>query len=210
MELERRNLKRKPLSDCTNITANNPRVSPIRKNPNVSFSFGKSLITKPPKPPLSTNKSDQNSFKYDTSTGSNNAENPRIRTQPSTPPRPNSSANSVEIDCENAGVATVYSRRRPVEKTRDKGKEVAETVPFSCPPARRIGSIGDKLVIEHRDVALSKSCTAVRPKSKKKRRFSLPEEPALPKDFIEKQKAYFAEIDAFELPEEVVSESELE
>ena len=34
--------------------------------------------------------------------------------------------------------------------------------------------------------------------------------PMLPKDFIEKQKAYFAEIDAFELPEEVVSESELE
>ena len=34
--------------------------------------------------------------------------------------------------------------------------------------------------------------------------------PVLPQDFVEKQKAYFAEIDAFELPEEVVSESELE
>lgn len=33
---------------------------------------------------------------------------------------------------------------------------------------------------------------------------------ALPQDYIEQQRAYFAEIDAFELPEEVVSESELE
>lgn len=32
----------------------------------------------------------------------------------------------------------------------------------------------------------------------------------LSQDFIEEQKAYFAEVDAFELPEEVVSDSELE
>lgn len=32
----------------------------------------------------------------------------------------------------------------------------------------------------------------------------------LPQDFIEKQRAYFAEVDAFDLPEEAVSESELE
>ncbi|XP_026658428.2 uncharacterized protein LOC113462411 [Phoenix dactylifera] len=34
--------------------------------------------------------------------------------------------------------------------------------------------------------------------------------PILLQDYIEKQRAYFAEIDAFELPEEVVSERELE
>lgn len=34
--------------------------------------------------------------------------------------------------------------------------------------------------------------------------------PILPPDFVEKQRAYFAEIDSFELPEEEVSESELD
>ena len=32
----------------------------------------------------------------------------------------------------------------------------------------------------------------------------------LPEDFVKKQRAYFADVDAFELPEEEVSESELE
>lgn len=35
-------------------------------------------------------------------------------------------------------------------------------------------------------------------------------EASLRQDFIDKQRAYFAEIDAFELPVEVASESELE
>lgn len=47
-----------------------------------------------------------------------------------------------------------------------------------------------------------------------KRRYSLPGENLcthpLPQDFIEQKRAYFAEIDAFELPEEVVSDSEVE
>jgi len=34
--------------------------------------------------------------------------------------------------------------------------------------------------------------------------------PKLPEEFVKKQRAYFADIDAFELPEEEVSESELE
>lgn len=36
------------------------------------------------------------------------------------------------------------------------------------------------------------------------------EKPLLPPDFIEKQRKYFALVDAFELPEEEVSDSELE
>ncbi|ERN03220.1 hypothetical protein AMTR_s00003p00166540 [Amborella trichopoda] len=46
------------------------------------------------------------------------------------------------------------------------------------------------------------------PVQKKKRRYSMPE--LLPRDFIEEQRAKFAEIDAFELEEEVASETELE
>ncbi|CAO2153537.1 unnamed protein product [Urochloa humidicola] len=37
-----------------------------------------------------------------------------------------------------------------------------------------------------------------------------PSTPKLPEDFVKKQRAYFADVDAFELPEEEVSESELE
>jgi len=36
------------------------------------------------------------------------------------------------------------------------------------------------------------------------------QKPILAPEFVEKQRAYFAEIDAFELPEEEVSDSELE
>lgn len=51
---------------------------------------------------------------------------------------------------------------------------------------------------------LSKSCTLP---SKKKRRQTKEDgaSHALPQDFIEQQRAYFAEIDAFELPEEEVT-----
>lgn len=37
-----------------------------------------------------------------------------------------------------------------------------------------------------------------------------PSTPKLPEDFVKRQRAYFADVDAFELPEEEVSESELE
>ena len=37
-----------------------------------------------------------------------------------------------------------------------------------------------------------------------------PSTPKLPEDFVKKQRAYFADVDAFELPVEEVSESELE
>jgi hypothetical protein len=37
-----------------------------------------------------------------------------------------------------------------------------------------------------------------------------PSAPTLPEDFVKRQRAYFAEVDAFELPVEEVSESEVE
>jgi len=37
-----------------------------------------------------------------------------------------------------------------------------------------------------------------------------PSTPKLPEDFVKKQRAYFADIDAFELEEEEVSETDLE
>nr|DAD26405.1 TPA_asm: hypothetical protein HUJ06_027873 [Nelumbo nucifera] len=71
MEDERRVKKRKPLSDCTNT---------------VSSRISSHSHAKPRKHSRSTKAADNNSLKYDTSTGSNAAENPGISISPSTPP----------------------------------------------------------------------------------------------------------------------------
>lgn len=73
----------------------------------------------------------------------------------------------------------------------------------------RARSFGGKLKGEYKD---GKACSVSHKISKKKPR-AIPDrvnKHSLPQDFIDKQRAYFAEIDAFELPEEVVSENELE
>ncbi|KAF8397150.1 hypothetical protein HHK36_016057 [Tetracentron sinense] len=203
MEVEKRSLKkRKPLSDCTNIIAS-------------SVSATSSSLIKPKISSLTAKKPDETSFKYDTSIGSNVAENPRTRSQPSTPAPQKFSANSDTLECEKSELVTVYSRRQTAEKRKIKGKAIAMAIPSSCPPAGRVRHIGrDKLSEEHGDVGLSKSDKVPHPKYKKKRHHSLSkldvDTPGLPQDFINQQRAYFAEIDAFELPEEVVSESELE
>ncbi|GMP69564.1 hypothetical protein CsSME_00028775 [Camellia sinensis var. sinensis] len=64
------------------------------------------------------------------------------------------------------------------------------------------------------DIGISKSCTVPHPKCKKKRCRLMPEQDVskhnLPQEFIEQQRAYFKEVDEFELPEEEISESELD
>ncbi|XP_057973537.1 uncharacterized protein LOC131161638 [Malania oleifera] len=105
----------------------------------------------------------------------------------------------------------LYSRRQPAGKRKTTGKAVAVTM--SAPPMKRINRTGVKLN-EAGETRLSKSCTVRWQKHKKKLDSWQPEEgvsePALPRDFIEKQRAYFAEVDAFKLPVEEVSDSELE
>ncbi|XP_072968308.1 uncharacterized protein [Typha angustifolia] len=83
----------------------------------------------------------------------------------------------------------------------------------SCPPVGRIKSSEGKRMFGEdnfgRPLAFSVPCE----KAKKRQRRTMTEtlnKPLLPQDFVEKQRAYFAEIDSFELPEEVVSESELD
>lgn len=96
----------------------------------------------------------------------------------------------------------MYTRRQTALKRKSKDKE--NTVPFSCPPAPKIRNILGKLKEDGHN-SLSKESTAPR----KKKQCAVPAGKdvsmhALPQDFIEKQRAYFAEIDAFELPEEEV------
>ncbi|XP_026427034.1 uncharacterized protein LOC113323017 isoform X2 [Papaver somniferum] len=309
MEPERRNLKRKPLSDCSNILTT-PTTNTAVRNPTIHSSSKTSLLPaklskSKSKFPLYTKQTDENSFT--TSTGSNNndenprilsipsksketsadfgsenprirersssptrlrkplarydAENPKVQTHPWTTPRlkkplTRSDAEQIQIhppttprlkkpltrsdakhpgipaepstplrpddtESQNDGFRTIYTRRRTVEKTNDKGKQVASAVPFDCSSAEKActslfpSSIRDNRAVVDREAAQFKSCTAIRPRAAKKQRLSLPDRlpdrimPPDP-DFIASQVAYFKDVDAFELQEESVSESELE
>ncbi|KAK8676098.1 hypothetical protein V6N13_034152 [Hibiscus sabdariffa] len=96
-------------------------------------------------------------------------------------------------------LSTVYKRRHTAEKRKDKGKEIMEPLSFSLEtrmPSLRKKTYGDDYVVQ------SKSCPM--PCRKKQRRRKLPQ------NFIDEQRAYFAEVDAFELEEEVASADESE
>ncbi|KAJ4978417.1 hypothetical protein NE237_009197 [Protea cynaroides] len=185
-KIQSRTLRRKPLSDCSNVV--HARIS--------------SSLSKPSKPSLFAKDADESYLKHDSSIGSYNAENPSIVPQLSTPPNRRSSSASGTVSGENSSIISVYSRKRNSEARKDKGKAVALGMPVSCPPVARIRSLGNRLNEEHGNAGQSKTGGASRPKSKKKQHFSLSQ------DFIDQQKAYFAEIDALELPEEFVSDSD--
>ncbi|KAI8540187.1 hypothetical protein RHMOL_Rhmol09G0242300 [Rhododendron molle] len=131
---------------------------------------------------------------------------------------------------DNGKVVSVSIAFPPLVNTRNKSK--AFDMPFSCPPLPRTKKIrtyhvnaSDALLyvppLPNRtefngvgDVGLSKSRTVPPPNNKKERRCLL-EEPdvsthALPQEFVELQRAYFKDVDDFELAEEEVSESELD
>ncbi|KAK1320601.1 hypothetical protein QJS10_CPA03g00993 [Acorus calamus] len=86
-------------------------------------------------------------------------------------------------------------------------------VPLSCPPVARARIFEDKLKRKHKDAGNLKIFPVPDTKSKKKRRYKVPggvEKHKLSQDFIDKQRAYFKEIDDFELQVEAVSEGEME
>ncbi|KAF8706968.1 hypothetical protein HU200_030493 [Digitaria exilis] len=117
-------------------------------------------------------------------------------------------------------ISTVYARRGTTEtqgrrrnpattnNNNNKGKEpVAAAGTASCPPlgrATRKTTRKDSVAQDTRPISASAPCHG----AKKKR--PPPSTPKLPEDFVKKQRAYFAEIDAFDLPVEEVSESVLE
>lgn len=95
--------------------------------------------------------------------------------------------------------------------TKNKRKKI--DAPLSCPPLPRTKKIWNEFN-QAGDIGISKSCTVPHPKCKKKRCRLMPEQDVskhnLPQEFIEQQRAYFKEVDDFELPEEEISESELD
>ncbi|XP_050209102.1 uncharacterized protein LOC126659815 [Mercurialis annua] len=185
---------RKPLSDCINIiNSTNPSQSSSTSTKN-STSIAK------PTQILSKNKVK--------SQNENNLPNPSVVlvdsvSTPSRTPKPASDKGADNANREVLEPRSVYGRRQSADKRKGKQKAIAE--PMSCFPALKTQVTRDE-VNEYRLPSLSKSC--VLPNKKKQRRVSSKEDDAkysLPQDFIEQQRAYFAEIDAFELSEEEVA-----
>lgn len=100
-----------------------------------------------------------------------------------------------------------------LELVKEKRKNDSSTEAFSCPAVRRSHKLRNSSLMQHdmnQNTAYSEPC------QKKKKRCLGPDgsrfaDDNIPlEDFIQKQRAYFAEVDSFELPVEAVSESELE
>ncbi|GMP97098.1 hypothetical protein CsSME_00045482 [Camellia sinensis var. sinensis] len=110
-------------------------------------------------------------------------------------------------DRENA--VSVPISFRSLVNTRNEGKAIATP----CPPLSRTRRRRNEFN-EAGKIGLSKSCKVPPAKHKKKRCRVLLEqdvsEHALPQEFIEEQRAYFKEVDDFELPEEEILENELD
>uniref|UniRef100_A0A0A9E5Z6 Sororin C-terminal region domain-containing protein n=1 Tax=Arundo donax TaxID=35708 RepID=A0A0A9E5Z6_ARUDO len=102
-------------------------------------------------------------------------------------------------------------RRRTRNHTTNKGKPpvaaAAAAGTASCPPlgkATRNNNRKTSMAPDTRPISSSAPCHEAKKKRPSSRTHKLPEE------FVKKYKAYFADIDAFELPEEEVSEPDLE
>ncbi|KAI9102191.1 hypothetical protein K1719_023701 [Acacia pycnantha] len=110
-------------------------------------------------------------------------------------------------------ISVVYSRRRTSEQRKGKEKEKEVALPFSITPMPKVSSSREQnLEVEGLNCHKAKALTA--PCRKKRCIVASKQDEfqhAMPQDFIEKQQAYFKEIDNFELPvEEVQSVDELD
>ncbi|KAL6905997.1 hypothetical protein ACP4OV_003598 [Aristida adscensionis] len=120
-----------------------------------------------------------------------------------------------------SAISTVYVRRGAGEAEggrrnpgASKGKApaaaaAAATGTASCPPLGKStrSSSRSTSVTKDRPVSSSAPCHEAK---KKRHTMDASTTPKLPEDFVKKQRAYFADIDAFELSEEEVSETDLE
>ncbi|GMI86188.1 hypothetical protein like AT3G56250 [Hibiscus trionum] len=208
--------KRKPFTDLSNITPSSPQSSikpqtrsshspPLKSllnnnnNPNADLNSNSNFTATGS--PVNDNVNNVKKNKKDKVKGPSNTANPSSTL--SLPPKtPSVSGDGDSVFPE---LSTVYKRRNTAEKRKNKGKEIME--PLSCPLETRMPNLREKTYGDG-DIGLSKSCPL--PCRKKQRREVNASKHELPQDFIDKQRAYFAEIDAFELEEEVASADELE
>ncbi|XP_022743131.1 uncharacterized SDCCAG3 family protein isoform X1 [Durio zibethinus] len=153
---------------------------------------------------FTANKNNHNDKKREKKKGPINRANPSSMLSP--PPK-TPSVSGIG-DCVDFEPCTVYNRRHTAEKRKSKGKEIAE--PFSCFFEMRMPDLREKKDGDG-DIGLSKSCPIARKKKQHREKSEVnAAKHDLPQDFIDRQRAYFAEVDAFELEEEVASADELE
>ncbi|XP_015877529.3 uncharacterized protein LOC107413970 isoform X3 [Ziziphus jujuba] len=213
---QRRLRVRKPLSDCTNTLNSTSQSSSSsssssfalvkRQNPNLSSALKRLLSHTNPNSQSTTTATAKSADRNDVVPKPSSTLLPPVAAP--TTPRPlrsSSSASGVD-DRKVSEPCSVYTRRHTAEKRKSKGKTIAE--PSTCIPTLKTRKIGEEIKEDGGD-GLSKARTV--PRKKKQRQ--IPSEKdvamhALPRDFIEQQRAYFAEIDAFELPEEEVESVE--
>ncbi|KAG0481132.1 hypothetical protein HPP92_011990 [Vanilla planifolia] len=110
----------------------------------------------------------------------------------------------------------VFKKRNVNEKRIEKNQDVAAKATLSCPSLAKTERLKYMPTVKQNDGSKYEMCSYTCQKKRKrctgasgKNKFTKTMEGPL-QDFIQKQRAYFAEVDAFELPEEVASESELE
>uniref|UniRef100_A0A0D9XNA5 Sororin C-terminal region domain-containing protein n=1 Tax=Leersia perrieri TaxID=77586 RepID=A0A0D9XNA5_9ORYZ len=114
-------------------------------------------------------------------------------------------------------ISTVYTRSNRNTITTDKRKRknpANNNTPFphgtaSCPLPTRTNR---KTSVDQDTRPISSSAPCHQAKKKQNTRVNITSsgKSILPEDFVKKQRAYFQEIDAFELPEEEASETDLE
>uniref|UniRef100_A0A7N0R9R6 Sororin C-terminal region domain-containing protein n=1 Tax=Kalanchoe fedtschenkoi TaxID=63787 RepID=A0A7N0R9R6_KALFE len=200
MEATRRVLRRRrPLSDCSNVVGKSTKLDSAAGG----FLVNKSVAASPVVAVKVENRGRRlispGKTKYGVGSGKENAGEKGIKEEEdegvdvesvllSTPPVPVGKLDS-QVANRSVDPMTIYSRRRVSKKIFGSS---------SCPPPAE--KKRDKLS-EEDDGSMLKWNTEP---SKKKR--SLPMD-LISQDFIERQRAYFQEIDRFELPEEEVSES---
>lgn len=113
----------------------------------------------------------------------------------------------VEITRHKGSSVAVAVDCRPPRRKTEKGKN--DDGASSCPAVIRTKRIQNNLD-EAGDSKSSKTWTDPHPKCRKKKCSRNEISTELPPDFIEQQRAYFKEVDEFELPEEEVSQDELD
>ncbi|GMI73235.1 hypothetical protein HRI_000992800 [Hibiscus trionum] len=214
MKSRRKTRKGKPFTDLSNTTppslpssinpqTRSPHPLPLKSllnhNPNADLNSKANLTTTGS--PIDDNVHNAKKNKKDKIKGPSNKENPSS----TLPPPPKTPSVPGDGDSVVSELTTVYSRRHTAEKRKSKGKETME--PLSCSLETRMPNLRKKIYGDG-DIGLSKSCPM--PCRKKQHREINASEYELPQDFIDKQRIYFAEIDAYKLEEEVASADELE
>uniref|UniRef100_A0A0E0MBN4 Sororin C-terminal region domain-containing protein n=1 Tax=Oryza punctata TaxID=4537 RepID=A0A0E0MBN4_ORYPU len=111
-----------------------------------------------------------------------------------------------------SAISTVYTRRNTTQKRRTNDKAPFPAGTSSCPPPATLASKIRKTSVAQGTRPISSSAPCHRSKRKKSTMMENTSsgKHMLPEDFVKKQRAYFEEVDAFELLEEAASETDLE